>query len=104
MNKIIETDFSPQSRRESGAKKLLAHLSSRQLDANGACDAQIFSLQAEAATVAPENAVATGVLKQAAYEALATGILKQAAHDLRRFHTATKGVERELYLDAFSWI
>ena len=104
MNKIIETDFFPQARRESGAKKLLAHLSSGQLDANGVCGAQIFNLQAEAATVASEKALATGALKQAAYEALATGVLKQAAHDLRRFHTATNGVERELYLDAYGWI
>jgi hypothetical protein len=91
MNKIIETSFFPQARRESRAKELLAQLSSGELDASGACRAQTFSLQAEAATVAPEDA-------------LATGVLKQAAHDLRRFHTATKGVERDLYLDAYSWI
>jgi len=35
---------------------------------------------------------------------LASGILKQAAQDLRRFHGATTAVERELYLDAYSWI
>lgn len=35
---------------------------------------------------------------------LAAGVLKQAAHDLRRFQTATTGVKRELYLDAYSWI
>ena len=35
---------------------------------------------------------------------LATGVLKQAALDLRRFHVATSGVEREFYLDAFRWI
>jgi len=104
MNEIIEKGFSPQASRESGAKELVAYLSSGQLHANGACDGQIFNLQAEAETVAPETALATGVLKQAAYEALATGVLKQAAHDLRRFHTATKGVERELYIDAYTWI
>ena len=104
MNKIIEAGFSPQERRENGAKELLAHLSSGEFDANGACGAQIFSPQTEAATVALEKALATGSLKKAAYEALATGVLKQAAHDLRRFHTATKGVERELYIDAYSWI
>ena len=60
--------------------------------------------RAEAATVAPEKALADGALKQAPYEALATGVLKQAAHDLRRFHTATNSVERDLYLDAYSWI
>jgi len=35
---------------------------------------------------------------------LAAGVLKQAAHDLRRFRAATKGLKRELYLDAYSWI
>jgi hypothetical protein len=35
---------------------------------------------------------------------LAAGVLKQAANDLRRFHGATSEVERELYLDAYSWV
>ena len=35
---------------------------------------------------------------------LALGVLKQAARDLRRFHSATKGVKQELYLDAYSWV
>ena len=35
---------------------------------------------------------------------LAAGVLKQAAQDLRRFNGATTSVERELYLDAYSWI
>ena len=35
---------------------------------------------------------------------LALGVLKQAAHDLRRFRSATKGVRRELYLDAHDWV
>src|SRR5713101_3262316 len=35
---------------------------------------------------------------------LAAGILKQAVQDLRRFHGATSAVERELYLDAYSWL
>jgi hypothetical protein len=35
---------------------------------------------------------------------LAVGVLKQAAYDLRRFRTATKGADRELYLDAHTWI
>jgi hypothetical protein len=35
---------------------------------------------------------------------LAVGVLKQAAYDLRRFRTATKTADRELYLDAHSWI
>ena len=37
-------------------------------------------------------------------EALAIGMLSQAAHDLRRYHRAACGMERELYLDAQSWI
>src|SRR5258708_37801860 len=35
---------------------------------------------------------------------LAAGVLKQAAQDLRRFHGATSAIERELYLDAYSWL
>ena len=35
---------------------------------------------------------------------LAGGVLKQAAYDLRRFRGAAKGADRELYLDAQSWI
>ena|SRR5262245_44444731 len=37
-------------------------------------------------------------------KSLAVGVLKQAAYDLRRFRWATKGADRELYLDAHSWI
>jgi hypothetical protein len=35
---------------------------------------------------------------------LAIGVLSQAVNDLRKFHSATNGAERELYLDAYSWI
>lgn len=35
---------------------------------------------------------------------LAAGVLKQTAQDLRRFHHATSRVERELFLDAHSWV
>ena len=35
---------------------------------------------------------------------LAVGVLKQAAYDLRRYRTATKAVDRELYVDAHSWV
>ena len=34
---------------------------------------------------------------------LAVGILEQATLDLRRFHGATSGLEREFYLDAYRW-
>jgi hypothetical protein len=39
-----------------------------------------------------------------AAEGLAMGVLRQAVHDLRKFRSATRGVERDLYLDACSWI
>ncbi len=35
---------------------------------------------------------------------LAAGVLEQAAEDLRRFHSATTALERELYKDAYSWV
>jgi hypothetical protein len=35
---------------------------------------------------------------------LAAGILKQAGLDLRRFHDATRQIEREFYLDAYRWV
>ena len=35
---------------------------------------------------------------------LSAGVLKQAAQDLRRFNSPTSAVERELYLDAYSWL
>src|SRR5258705_12590105 len=35
---------------------------------------------------------------------LAAGILQQATLDLRRFHGATTGLEREFYLDAYRWV
>jgi hypothetical protein len=35
---------------------------------------------------------------------LAVGVLKQAAYDLRRYRTSTKPADRELYLDAHSWV
>src|SRR5207249_5438691 len=35
---------------------------------------------------------------------LALGVLKQAARDLRRIHSATKGVKQEIYLAAYSCV
>jgi hypothetical protein len=35
---------------------------------------------------------------------LAAGILEQATLDLRPFHGATSGLEREFYLDAYRWV
>lgn len=49
------------------------------------------------------NVIDTRISKTSHRE-LAAGTLKQATRDLRRFHGATTGVERELYHDAYSWV
>ena len=41
---------------------------------------------------------------EASRKELAVEILEQAKLDLRRFHDATRGLEREFYLDAYRWI
>ncbi len=82
---------------ESLREKLAGRLSRGELDAfsTAECDnargAQFFIPPAEPPEVMPEKG-------------LAAGVLKQTARDLRRFHAATTGVKRELYLDAYSWI
>jgi hypothetical protein len=82
---------------ESLREKLPGRLSRGELDAFSTteCDnargAQFFIPPAEPPEVTAEKGQAAGVLKQ-------------AAHDERRFHAATTGVKRELYLDAYSWI
>ena len=43
-------------------------------------------------------------ISQESQRELAVGVLKQAAQDLRRFQAATSKIERELYLDAYTWI
>jgi hypothetical protein len=47
---------------------------------------------------------AEGYTSETSQRELAAGVLKQAAQDLRRFNCATIAVERELYLDAYSWL
>ena len=51
-----------------------------------------------------QHELALGDLKQSAQHELAAGVLKQTAQDLRRFHSATSKIERELYLDAYRWL
>jgi len=74
-----------------------SRLSREQMDAflnaerDNARSAHFFAPPAEPSAPVPEKGLAAGVLKQAAY-------------DLRRFHSATKGAKRELYLDAYTWI
>jgi hypothetical protein len=85
------------SGRENPGERPTSRLSREQIDAflsaefDNARNAHFFVPPAEPAAAAPEKG-------------LALGVLKQAARDLRRFHSATRGFKRELYLDAYSWI
>jgi len=89
--------FPARSGRENLGERPASRLSRDQLDAfsnaesDNARSAHFFTPPPEPPEATPEKG-------------LAAGVLKQAAHDLRRFHAATKGVKRELYLDAYSWI
>jgi len=49
------------------------------------------------------NTIDTRICERAQRE-LAMSVLKQAAQDLRRFRGAVAAVEREIYLDAYSWV
>ena len=89
--------FPTHSGYENWGEQPPSRLSREQLDAfsnpqsdNGR-SAHFFTPPAESPRPTPEKGLAAGVLKQAAY-------------DLRRFRSATKGVKRELYLDAYTWI
>ena len=88
--------FVPSST-NSGGEQPASRLSPDQLDAflNAGSD---NARSAHFLTPSPEPPAET------AEKGLAAGVLKQAARDLRRFHAATTGVKRELYLDAYSWI
>ena len=89
--------FSTQSGRQDWGEQPLLGLSRDELEAflkaesENAGNAHFFTPPPEPPVEAPEKD-------------LAAGVLKQAARDLRRFHAATTGVKRELYLDAYSWI
>jgi hypothetical protein len=85
------------SGRENPRERPTSRLSREQIDAflsaefDNARNAHFFVPPAEPPAAAPDKS-------------LAAGVLKQAARDLRRFHSATRGFKRELYLDAYSWI
>jgi len=89
--------FPTPSGHESRGEQPPSRLSREQLDAflnaesDNARSAHFFTPPPEPPGPTPEKG-------------LAAGVLKQAARDLRRFRAATKGVKRELYLDAYSWI
>ncbi len=82
---------------EDAAQKSLSRMSREQLaaflkaESGNAQSAHFVTPPAEPPPPTPEKGLAIGVLKQAAY-------------DLRRYRTATKAADRELYLDAHSWV
>jgi len=82
---------------ENGAKQPTARISREAMDAflnaksANASSGHFFVAPTEQPAAAPEKD-------------LALGVLKQAAHDLRRFRSATRGVRRELYVDAHDWV
>jgi hypothetical protein len=82
---------------ENRAEESASRLTHNQVDAFlnaksvNADSGHFFVLPPETSNAAPEKD-------------LALGVLKQAAHDLRRFRSATRGVKRELYVDAFDWL
>jgi len=82
---------------EDTAQKTLSRMSRKQLaaflnaESGIAQSAHFVTPPAEPAPPEPEKGLAVGVLKQAAY-------------DLRRYRTATKAADREVYLDAHSWV
>src|SRR6476659_9494409 len=82
---------------EDGAQKALSRMSREQLAA---------FLKAESGNVpsAHFSAPPAEPTPPTAEKGLAIGVLKQAAYDLRRYRTATKAADRELYLDAHSWV
>src|SRR5690349_7690017 len=82
---------------EGAVQTALSRMSREQLaaflraEAGNAQSAHFVAPQADPAPPTPEKGLAVGVLKQAAY-------------DLRRYRTATKTADREVYIDAHSWI
>jgi len=85
------------SGRENLEERPTSRLSPEQIDAflraefENSRNAHFFVPPAEPPAAAPDKS-------------LAAGVLKQTARDLRRFRSATRGLKRELYLDAYSWI
>ncbi len=90
---LFPSPFGPENRGEGQVSRLSRDQMDAFLDAesDNARSAHFFVPPAEPPAATPEKR-------------LAAGVLKQTAHDLRRFQAATKGVKRELYLDAYTWI
>ena len=89
--------FPSRFERENSAGEPLSRLTREQLEA-------FLNAASDNAGSAHFSAPPTEPLVPTPEKGLAAGVLKQAARDLRRFRAATKGLKRELYLDAYSWI
>jgi len=82
---------------EDAAQKLLSRMSREQL-------AAFLKAESGNASSAHFSAPPAEPTPPTAEKGLAIGVLKQAAYDLRRYRTATKAADQELYLDAHSWV
>jgi hypothetical protein len=82
---------------EDAAQKPLSRMSREQL-------AAFLNAESGNAGSAHFSAPPAETTAPTAEKGLAIGVLKQAAYDLRRYRTATKAANRELYLDAHSWV
>jgi hypothetical protein len=82
---------------EDVAQKSLSRMSREQL-------AAFLKAESGKAESAHFTTPPTEPIPPAPEKGLAVGVLKQAAYDLRRYRTATKAADRELYLDAHTWV
>ena len=82
---------------EGAAQKPLSRMSREQL-------AAFLKAESGNARSAHFSAPPAEATPPTAEKGLAIGVLKQAAYDLRRYRTATKAADQELYLDAHSWV
>jgi hypothetical protein len=89
--------FPVPSELEKGGKQQTSRISHEAMDA-------FLNAKSDNARSAHFSAPASESPAAKPEKGLALGVLKQAAHDLRRFRGATRGVRRELYLDACDWI
>jgi len=89
--------FPTPSELENGGKQPTSRISREAMDA-------FLNAKPDNARSGHFSVPAPELPKAAPEKELALGVLNQAAHDLRRFRSATRGVRRELYVDAHDWV